>query len=113
MSPASACWGLLSCHALDTHLRSAHQDEGGKSAHSALDTYIQVIGTKISAQGCTGMVGSCLCLAAQQIVAYKEQREHKGTDLSRSTLMCFLSMLYPICLLTTMSDFRASSVGAT
>ena len=73
------------------------------------EMYALVNETKISAQGW------CLCLAvqAQQIAAYREQWGHKATDLSRSTLMCFLSMLYPICLLTTMSDFRASSVGAT
>jgi len=48
----------------------------------------------------------------QQQRAEEQEKEGSVVHLSGSTLMCLRSMLNPICLLTSMSYFKAASVGA-
>ena len=48
----------------------------------------------------------------QQQKAEEQEKEGTVVHLSGSTLMCLRSMLNPICLLTSMSYFKAASLGA-
>jgi len=75
---------------------------------------------KIKCMRCIGQAPPwCVCkeegrnkINQQQQKAEEQDTEGTVVHLSGSTLMCLRSMLNPICLLTSMSYFKAASVGA-
>ncbi len=76
--------------------------------------------TKSNVLHCIGQAPPwCVCkeegrnkINQQQQKAEEQDTEGTVVHLSGSTLMCLRSMLNPICLLTSMSYFKAVSVGA-